>query len=53
MGRGGSRAVLGTVTSKPQVVSIRELNVIEGEFAVGIHKAVVTDFHEAGGQHVL
>jgi len=27
--------------------------VIEGDFAVGIHKSVVTDFHEAGGQHVL
>lgn len=26
---------------------------IEGDFAVGIHKSVVTDFHEAGGQHVL
>jgi hypothetical protein len=27
--------------------------VIEGGFAVGIHKSVVTDFHEAGGQYVL
>ena len=26
---------------------------IEREVAVGIHKSVVTDFHEAGGQHVL
>ena len=26
---------------------------IKREFAVGIHKSVVTDFHEAGGQHVL
>ena len=26
---------------------------MEGGFAVGIHKSVVTDFHEAGGQHVL
>ena len=25
----------------------------ESDFAVGIHKSVVTDFHEAGGQHVL
>jgi hypothetical protein len=28
-------------------------DVIEREFAVGIKKSVVTDFHEAGGQHVL
>jgi hypothetical protein len=27
--------------------------VIEGDFAVGIHKSVVTDLHKAGGQHVL
>lgn len=26
---------------------------IEGDFAVGIHKSVVTDFHKASGQHVL
>jgi len=27
--------------------------VTETDFAVGIHKSVVTDFYEAGGQHVL
>jgi hypothetical protein len=27
--------------------------VIEGDFGVGVHKSVVTDFHEPGGQRVL
>lgn len=26
---------------------------IEGDFAVGIQKSVVTDFHKPGGQHML
>ena len=53
MGRLGWRAALGKSILKPLVISIRASDVIESDLTVGIHKSVVTDFHEAGGQHVL
>ena len=26
---------------------------LEGDGAVGVHESIITDFHEAGGEHVL